>query len=176
MDTNTIIQIAVLLAVGGLLLLAAIAASHIITQIRIAATPTEQAILDALMVYAQRGIVAGEKLSVEGLDQVDRELTGADKAAIANSIYNLLPDTITVLGHSYPVSIIKHLITPDQFSALVKQIFDETDAFILRNRDYLEKQIPPDVPVTPNAQAVQAQGTPVKRTLVGDPLVEASVG
>lgn len=143
---DTILQvvtiIAVTLAVGGSLILAGIAVSNILSILRKDATPTVQAILDALLPYAQKAIVAGEKLAVEGLDQIDRELDGTDKAAVANSIYNLLPDVIYVAGRAIPTTLIKHLIPPEDFAALVKRVYDETDAFIERNRDYLKKQIP----------------------------------
>lgn len=140
MDNLT--QIAVLLAVGGLLILGGIAVLNILSKLKASATPPVQVILDALIPWAQKAIVAGEKAASEALDEVDRELDGIDKAAVADSIYNLLPEFINVGGVSIPTSLVKHLVTREMFSDLVKRVYDETDAFIERNSDYLKKQIP----------------------------------
>jgi hypothetical protein len=155
----SIIDLSVLLGVGGLIILAGIAVVNILQKIKINATPTVQAILDALLPYAQKAIVAGEKLAVEGLDEVDRELDGADKKAIADAVYNTLPDQIyiPVLKRSVPLTLIKSLITREMWADLVKRVFDETDAFIERNRDYLKKQIPPDAPLA-KVQGLPLQG------------------
>lgn len=142
MGTLSIIDLSVLLGVGGLLILAGVALLNILQRVKVAATPTVQAILDALLPYVYRGIVAGEKLAVEGLDEIDRELDGTDKAAIANGIYDTLPDIIYVLGRAIPVGLVKHFVSREMFADFVKRIYDETDAFIERNRDYLKKQIP----------------------------------
>lgn len=138
----SIIDLAVLLGVGGLIILAGIAIVNILGKVRESATPTVQAILDALIPYAQKAIVAGEKLAVAGLDDIDHQLDGTDKAAVANGIYDVLPDVLYIAGRAIPTTLVKHLITREMFADLVKRLYDETDAFIERNRDYLKKQIP----------------------------------
>lgn len=143
----SIIDLAVLLGVGGLLILAGIAIVNILGKVRESATPTVQAILDALIPWAQKAVLAGERATIEGLDEIDRQLDGTDKAAVANSIYDLLPEFVNVAGKPIPTSLIKHLITREMWADLVKRVFEEGDAFIERNRDYLKKQIPADLPL-----------------------------
>lgn len=103
--------------------------------------PTIDAILDALMPTVYKGIVAGEKMSVLALKRFKLVLEGEDKQAVADSLYNLLPDVVMVAGQPLPINLIKRLITKDDFSNLVKNVYDEIAAFLSANAGYIEKSV-----------------------------------
>ena len=144
---DPIIQGAILLGGGALAILAGVAVNHILIALKARSTPPVQVILAALQVWALKAIIAGELTASAVLDETDRELDGLDKAAIANSLYNMLAGTIIIAGHSFDVVFIKHFITLEMWTAFVKQNFDEIDALVTGASDYLKKQIPPAVPV-----------------------------
>lgn len=93
----------------------------------------------ALVPFIVQGILAGEKLAQAGLEKFDAVLTGADKAEIANSVYNLLPDVVFVGGKAVPIGFIKTFVTPAVFAGWVKTTYDSAHAFVQRNQDYLAK-------------------------------------
>ncbi len=100
-----------------------------------------QAVLDALEPFIWRGILAGEQLALKGMNDLDVTLTGWDKAAIANAIYDLIPDTIMVGDRSVPVKLVKALVPRQAFIAAVKDIYDAAHAFVLQNEGYLINQV-----------------------------------
>jgi hypothetical protein len=104
-------------------------------------SPTQQAILDALEPFIWRGILAGEQLALKGMNDLDVTITGWDKAAIANAVYDLIPDTIMIGERSVPVKLVKQLVSRQAFIQAVKDIYDAGHAFILKNEDYLINQV-----------------------------------
>ena len=166
MDT-TLLQALVALAVGALLILAGIAVVHILDSIKANATPSVQVILAALLPWALKAIIAGELIAADELDQFDRELDGLDKAAIAASLYNLLPNTIMVAGKPIDITLIKHLVTLEAWTAFVEQNFQEVQALIISARDYLRKQIPAPDP-SPSLRTVSSTSGAVMQSLAPD--------
>ncbi len=108
--------------------------------------PTFDAVLDALMPMVYRGIVAGQKAAITALNDFDTWLEGEDKQKIADSLYNLIPDVILVGTTPIPVNVVKRLVTKEDFSNLVKNVYDETAAFIRKNAEYFDHQIRDFVP------------------------------
>jgi Na+-transporting methylmalonyl-CoA/oxaloacetate decarboxylase gamma subunit len=156
---NTLMQAVVALLVGALLILAGVAVVYILRTIQASATPAVSAIMDALLPWAMKAVYAGEWTAAQALDDIDRELDGVDKAAVANSLYDLLPPVIVIAGKTISIDLVKHLITRDMWADLVKRVFEETDALVERNRDYLKKQIPPTLAAYTGGSLVAANTT-----------------
>lgn len=155
MDQLSFTNVMVALAAGSFVILVGLAVAYALTQIRANAAPRVQDILNALLPWVYKAIIAGEVIAADALDETGRDLDGLDKAAIANSLYNLLPNTITVGGRTLDIVFIKHIITLEMWTAFVKQNFDEVKAMIVSARDYLRKQIPPEVPAALSFQSSQ---------------------
>lgn len=133
---------AVIVLFGGLLILSALALQAFVAALRRQIThPTAAELLQALTPWLYRAVLAGEHAALLGLRQADSLLTGADKAEVANRLYDLLPDTLIVSGKSIPISLVKALITRERFAALVKDVYDSAHAFLLRNEAYLLDQM-----------------------------------
>jgi hypothetical protein len=138
---DLLIQIAVLLAIGGLFIITGWAVRGIIISLRQQNQPRLNLVLQAIQPWVYKAILAGEKLAVEALDSFDTQLSGADKATVANSIYDALPEFLTVGTISIPINIVKSLITREHFAELVRDAYGSAHAYILRNRDFLIKQV-----------------------------------
>jgi hypothetical protein len=139
---NALIQADAALLIGALVILLAYIALAAIGHLRRKyANPGLDAILNALTPFLYRAIVAGERAALQGLRDADAILTGADKAAIANRLYALLPDTIMVGKIPVPVSRIKALVPRYLFAEWIKDAYDATHAFLIRNEEYLQAQI-----------------------------------
>jgi hypothetical protein len=132
------LDIAVTLAVGAVLILAALALLNILSHSK---QPALHAVCAALEPYALKAIFAGERFALLGLTQFDTKLAGADKATVANSIYDLLPDVLLVGNIPLPISAVKLLVPRDKFQELVKDVYDQSHAFIVRNEEYLKRQV-----------------------------------
>lgn len=103
--------------------------------------PGVNLVLDALQPFVWQAILAGERAVLWGFQEVDAKLTGMDKKQVADAIYNLLPDSVLVGGRLMPIGLVKTLITREAFEELVKQVYDQADAFIERNKSYLHDQV-----------------------------------
>lgn len=138
----SILDIAVAVAVGTLLILAAVAVLHILALL-LGKTghPAVHLVIEALVPYIYRAILAGERMALLGLTQLDTELAGEDKAAVANSIYNLLPDFLLIGKVPVPINMVKMLVPKDKFEALVKDAYEAAHGFLLKNENYLTAQI-----------------------------------
>lgn len=90
---------------------------------------------------AFRAILAAEKIAEEVLSSAEVQLDGIDKKKIADQVYALLPDNLVIGGRTYPIDVVKSLISRDQFERLIKDKYDEAAAFIARNREYLKSQV-----------------------------------
>lgn len=141
LDQN-FVNVVIALVVGLAILGGLGAAVYAIVRVRAASkNPTVNAVLDALLPMVYRGIVAGQNAAVDALNDLDYVLEGADKAAVANSIYNLIPDVVLVNGKPIPVTLVKQIVKPEDFARLVKNVYDETAAFIRSNAGYIEKTV-----------------------------------
>ena len=89
--------------------------------------PYEDAIEKALLPFIYKGIFAAFKVSEGAVDEVGRRLEGADKKAIADAVYALLPDKIG----EWDITLIKKLVTKEQFGVLVQNAFDSLTEFYL---------------------------------------------
>lgn len=153
----SVIDVAVAIAIGCVLILLGIALFHIVQAARASAVTNNQPgisdVLDALTPYIYRAILAGERATLWGLDQVDASIHGADKKAVADSVYALLPDMVMVGSFPLPLSTIKAFVPRETFEARVKDLYDQADAFIQRNEVYLKSQVDSLIPAqTPPAQ------------------------
>jgi hypothetical protein len=118
--------------------------------------PSQHAILDALEPFIWRGILAGEQIALGAATSLEDMIDGWDKAAIANGVYDLLPDVILVGGRPIPVGLVKRLVPRSAFVQAVKDIYDSAHAFIKANEAYLTSQVEalkstqtPDTPMPP---------------------------
>lgn len=103
--------------------------------------PALSAVLDVLGEFALKAVYGAESLAYEAFTKLDNKVESWDKKAIADAIYDTLPDTILVAGRPVPIGIIKMLVPRAVWQDLVQRKFGEADAFIHRQRDYLIKQI-----------------------------------
>src|SRR4051812_44557340 len=137
-----VIQIAVAVLIGAAVILTALALTAFVARLRQStAQPGIDEVLDALLPYFYQAILAGERAALWGMQQTDSILTGVNKAQVANSLYDLLPDVILVGEIPLPISTIKRLVTREAFAAWVKELYDGTQAFIRTNEDYLRAQV-----------------------------------
>lgn len=128
---------------GGLVILTGAGAVNFIRRTKEApdTAPGVLDILNALEPFAYQAIFSGEKLALWSLTQVDTQIDGADKKAIANALYDLLPEVVMVGATPIPVSLIKKVVSRDAFASLIEDIYRSTDAFLERNKEYLKSQI-----------------------------------
>ena len=128
-----------LLAFGSLALavLGAIALNDVRRRVT---KPALHLVLDALRPFAGQAIYAAEMLAANELTRIQGDLGGADKKSIADHFYDALPDTIMVLGRAVPISIIKALVPRASWEQLVQSVFDDAEARIGRNKDWLIKE------------------------------------
>jgi len=137
----SVIDIVVAVVIGLCIILLALAARGIFGELRKSAKPGVQEILNALDPYIWRAIMAGERTVVWGMDQAEAWLEGADKKAVADSVYALLPDTVVVGGLPLPIGAVRSFVPREVFEARVKDLYDSADAFIQRNEAYLKGQV-----------------------------------
>lgn len=124
--------------VGAIIVLVATALFYTLRATRPNAKPGFQAALDAIQPWVLRAVYAGETIALDGLKRLDVTLSGADKAAIANAIYDTLPDRIW-LG---PIAIsVKFWVSREHFAQLVEDEFRATTAFIAKNETYLTASV-----------------------------------
>jgi hypothetical protein len=95
----------------------------------------------ALKDQVYRAVLAGYHAEKLALDQIDAKLSNADKAAIANKFYDLIPDFVSVAGVPIPVGEIKLIVTRDVFETWVKNAYDAAHAVIVKNEAYLHSKI-----------------------------------
>jgi hypothetical protein len=90
----------------------------------------------ALQPLIFQAIMASYRLSEKNVDQGYDRLKGADKKALADSVYKLLPDRIS----EYDITFVKSLITKERFQDLVQNCFDQFDQFYVRNHSHFDDQ------------------------------------
>lgn len=139
------IQINTGLLVGG----AGLVVTAILLAVLLRARITNPTLIDiraALLPYVFRAILAAEQIARQAMEQANESLESADKKAIADSVYALLPDVILIKGVPLPLALVKRFITREAFESLVKDIYDEAKAFIERNKSFLRAQVDGLVP------------------------------
>jgi hypothetical protein len=134
----SILDIAVALGCGALLILAALAVFNILSHSK---QPALHAVLDALTPYIYKAIFAGERFALLAEQQLDTRLAGTDKKAVADSMYNLLPDFLPVGRFLLPINVVKMLVPRVQFEQVVQDVYEQTHGFLLKNEDYLKQQV-----------------------------------
>jgi hypothetical protein len=139
------LDILIVIVFGLCLILAALALLGILRSIK-PGTPAVQAIIDALTPYIYRAILAGERFALVGSQQLKLTLTGQDKKAIADSVYDALPDYILVGKIPIPVSTIKLIVPRERFEDLIKDAYESAVAFVARNEVFLKSQVDALVP------------------------------
>lgn len=150
------IDTATMLLVGAGLLIAALAIMGIMAVIRqrnAGKEPGVDAILDALQPWIYKAILAGEKLALDAMTDADTRINALDKKAVADSVYNALPETLSIAGVVLPITTVKRFVTQEMFEQWVKQFYESADAFIERNKSYLQSQVDALKPVKPAPQA-----------------------
>lgn len=111
-------------------------------------TPQTNAIKETLVNFAFQGIVAAQYIALQGSGDLKAQIDGSDKAAVANRLYDLLPDVLWVGKIPVPIAVVKAIVTREEFAAIVKNLYDQTKALIVRNEQYLKDAV----------AAFQAQG------------------
>jgi len=97
--------------------------------------PMEAAIEAALLPIIFEGICAAYRMSEKGVDELHQRIKGADKKAIADSIYRMLPDTVG----AYDLSLIKAAIPEERFQQLVQDAFDRFDRFFIQHQAHFDE-------------------------------------
>ncbi len=144
-----LLDIVITILFGALLILLAIAAFKLLRAAIRAVRgspaadqlPGLEAVLAALEPWVFRAILAGERAVLWGFEEIDVKLAGIDKKQVADSVYALLPDVILVGTRPVPVSFVKALVTPQVFEGWIKSLYDQADAFIEQNKQYLHDQV-----------------------------------
>ena len=95
----------------------------------------EAAIEAALLPIIFEGICAAYRMSEKGVDELHQRIKGADKKAIADSIYRMLPDTVG----AYDLSLIKAAIPEERFQQLVQDAFDRFDRFFIQHQAHFDE-------------------------------------
>jgi hypothetical protein len=87
--------------------------------------PGEAQIEEALRKYAGFAIIAAYKLSEVAVDEFKLRLEGLDKKQIADHLYDMLPDHITIGKFVVPISWVKRFVSKERFAEIVQSVFDE---------------------------------------------------
>ena len=140
---NNVLDANVSLALGALVILGTILALAFITEFRQSnQNPAIEDILKALTPWLYKAIIAGEHAALWGMEEIDVAIQNTDKARVANSLYDLLPDVIVLPnGLPLPIGKLKSLIPRETFAEWVKDVYDGTHEFILANEDFLRSQV-----------------------------------
>ena len=87
--------------------------------------PLEDVIEGAIMPYLYNAIMLAFKQSEKHYKEFGRILDGVDKKALADYVYNMLPDHIRVGKYMIPITFIKSVITRERFASLVESVYVE---------------------------------------------------
>lgn len=91
--------------------------------------PYEEEIEAALRPFIYRAIMLAYKTSEKLVDQNMARLHGLDKKALADWVYNALPNTLYIKGVPIPVGMLKQIISEEQFAGMVQHAFDDFEAW-----------------------------------------------
>ena len=135
---NDINGIAVGLLVGGVVLLVAVLAVLLIGRLeRSSKSPKFTMFLEALMPYAKEALYAAADVAERALKNGQTAIDGVDKKALADKFYAVLPDVISVGPLILPIGVVKAVVTQEHWEALVQRAFNEADARLTRNEEWL---------------------------------------
>ncbi len=90
----------------------------------------------ALQPFIFEAIMAAYRLSEKTVDQGYERLKGADKKALADSVYKLLPDRIG----DHDITFVKSLVTRERFEVLVQNAFDQFDQFYVVHHAHFDDE------------------------------------
>jgi hypothetical protein len=100
--------------------------------------PGESEVLAAVEPFIYKAIMAAYKTSEAAMDEFGERIEGADKAKIADTIYDLIPNIIDFNGTKIPI---KTFISHEMFHTLIQNTFDEFLTFYNKNKDGFEKEM-----------------------------------
>ncbi len=119
-------------------------------------------VLYALHPYFQQAIWIAEKTAADELATGEKVLSGADKKAIADSLYSAIPVNIRFFRWSIPVWVVKRFVTEQDWEAGIQRVFDEGSLLADTMRTWLLKQLPaPTVSAQLAAQTAALIAPPV---------------
>lgn len=145
------ISLLALLAVGafGLSIVALIAVVYPKLRNRDQGYPHEKLIEAILLPWIYNAIIAAYKVSEFTIDEIQQRMRGADKAAIAMALYDMLPNKIGNVS----IAVIKTMISRERFGQLVQIAFSEFDEFFEGKesefKDLLDKWLQDNRPIDP---------------------------
>ena len=96
--------------------------------------PMEAEIEAALLPIIFQGICAAYRLGERAVDEGYERLRGADKKAIADSIYAMLPDKVG----DFDLTLVKRVIPKERFEELVQDVFDRFDRFYKEHKAHFD--------------------------------------
>lgn len=99
--------------------------------------PYEKAVEALLLPWIYQAIMAAYKTSEIAVDEIQQRMRGADKAAIAAAVYDMLPPKIG----NVPLDVVKMAVSRDRFASLVEAAFNEFDAFVEDHEGRLENLV-----------------------------------
>ena len=97
--------------------------------------PLEAEIEAALLPFLLSGIALAYRTSEWAMDDIQTRMRGADKAALSNQIYEMLPDSVG----GYDLDLVKQLVPPGRFAVLIQEAFDNMDTFTTHHRDEIDQ-------------------------------------
>ena len=154
----TDIQIVVSLGIGAFVLLIAVVVLDFINAARGKGTPTQQAILAALEPFAHQAIFAGESIALDAMEGAKIAVAGADRAKIANAVYDALPAALWIGKTPIPVGAVKAVVSREQFAALIENVYQQTQVFISKNEAFLKGKVDALNAPTVNVKALETAG------------------
>jgi len=98
--------------------------------------PLEAQIEAALLPIIFEAICAAYRLSEAAVDAGMDRIRGADKKAIADTVYALLPDKVG----DFDLSLVKAIITRERFEVLVQDAFDRFDRFYIEHKSHFDEE------------------------------------
>jgi len=122
---------------------------------------TKIAILRTLESYAREAVAGAASLSESLLADIDKTLTTADKKAIADQFYALLPPVIHAGTVLLPIGLVKRFVSQAEWESLVQQAVDDLDVKVRANESWLASKVaaliaPPVAPIVSEVPVVVA--------------------
>ena len=163
-DLTAVSNILWILIVAGIVMIAGLLVIRAIDILRAkpSTTPRQSEILEALRPLMLQGIIAALFLAKKAITDIDVALSNLNMADIANAAYDLIPNTVVIGGHTWPVEFVKSIVTRQLFAEFVKTNYDAIHAWILQNENYLISQV--DALKTIDTVPVKSGDTPALGT------------
>jgi hypothetical protein len=96
--------------------------------------PLEEIIEPLLLEFIDRAIFAAYEIGDRAIEELGEYMDGADKAAIAASVYRLLPDKIG----PFDITVVKQLFPLEAFETLIANRYDAFRRFMLEYEGHFE--------------------------------------